>query len=87
MMLVLGRRVVPLFMLDKCDPETTRRVIIWAVSVNICERYVTVAAGLGRALCLFSRKKLSLTEFNPFFSETSKTLILFFLTPAGHQGP
>jgi hypothetical protein len=87
MMLILGRGVVPLFILDKWDPETKRWVIFLAVSVNIYGRYESVA-GPGWALCLFSRKKLNLTEFNLFFSsKTSKTLILFFLTHAGHQGP
>lgn len=86
-MSILGRGVVLLFLLDKCDPETKRRVIFLAVSVNIYERYVRVVAGLGWALCLFSRKKLSLTEFNLFFSKTGQTLILFFLTHAGHRGP
>jgi hypothetical protein len=57
--------MVLLFIIDKPDSETKRRVIFLAVSVNIYERYVT-AAGLGWALCLFSRKKLSLTEFRLF---------------------
>lgn len=47
-MLVLGRGVVPLFILDKRDPETKRWAIFLAVSVNIYERWESVA-GLGWA--------------------------------------
>ena len=85
-------KLVLLFIIDRSDPETEtkRRAIFLAVSVNIYiyiyERYVTVA-GLGWALDLFSRKNLSLTEFNLFSTKTSKTLILFFLAHAGHRGP
>jgi hypothetical protein len=35
MMLILGRGVVPLFLLDKCGPGTKRMVRFLAVSVNI----------------------------------------------------
>jgi hypothetical protein len=76
--------MVLLFIIDKpdSDSETKRRVIFLAVSVNIYERYMTVA-GLGWALCLFSRKKLSLTEFRLFSSKTSKTLVSFLSYTCG----
>jgi hypothetical protein len=93
MMSILGRGVVLLFIVDKCDPETKRRAIFLAVSVNIYERYVTVAVlgwdGLGRAalfVCSHVRSRVGASS-TFFFSKTSKTLILFFLTHTGHQGP